>query len=193
MIDVEYLHVQADADTECILRMCLDLLALQRLEAAGSNSSENADTLHAATEPAQALQTKGRPEKCPSGQAFSAAPASEDNSPVSDLNAAVAAGGATAAGSPADGRAGAAAASSSSDAQPPRPPLPPLRHADFSLLQCHPVSLSERDAQQWRRAMAFLLAALERSGWPQPLPPQVRSQRFLGRMLTPKQKQKAKR
>lgn len=156
---------------ECILRMCLGLLALQRLEAAAGEAVEGGSSSQAGTVigSAQITHADGRLEAPPSGQTADAAPAGGKIGQTAGGQAAAAA-----AGSDADEHAGDDTASGSSGAQPPPPPLPPLRHADFALLQCHPVSGSERDAQQWRRATAFLLAALQDSGWPEPLPSQVR-------------------
>jgi hypothetical protein len=122
---------QADADMECVLRMCLDLAALQRLAAPGGDAAHAIDGgPQAAQHEAQGSSGHGR----------------DANSKCSTET------------TEADHAGGISGC----------PPLPTLTHTDFQLLQCHPVAMSERDAQLWRRALALLHAVLQRTDWPRP-------------------------
>lgn len=136
---------QADTDMECVLRMCLDLAALQRLAAPGGAAA------HAIDGWPQAGLHEALPGDTPPVAAQHEAQGSSGHG--SDANSKCSTG---------TTEAGHAVGISAC------PPLPTLTHSDFQLLQCHPVALSERDAQLWRRALALLQAALQRTDWPRP-------------------------
>lgn len=125
---------QADADMECVLRMCLDLAALQRLAAADSDAAGRAGAAapkDAGAQPASE-PVEGRPGA-----------GSEAPGPTSSAAASSAAGSANATAYMATTSAAPQIATGIND-----PPLPQLSCGDFELLQRHPVSVSERDAQQ---------------------------------------------
>lgn len=132
---------QADADMECVLRMCLDLAALQRLAAPGSVSApafgKSAHAVPPANEPPPgAVQSHAHSSSCGSNSISTSLAAGNDVKHTADSSV--------------------------------HPPLPALSFSDFQLLQCHPVAVSERDAQQWRKGLTFLQAALQRNGWSEP-------------------------
>ena len=142
---------QADTDMECVLRMCLDLAALQRLAAPGG------DAAHATDGGPQAGLHEALPGDTPPVAAQHKAQGSSGHGSDANSKGSTESNGADHAG----GISGC-------------PPLPTLTHSDFQLLQCHPVALSKRDAQLWRRALALLQAVMQRTDWPRP-PSSVRT------------------
>lgn len=175
---------QADADMHCIIVMCLGLLALQRMaNEAGSGPSASGEAAVAATGMAAGTAAAGK--------AAEPAALSQRGGPAQPREPA------TPGGSSPPPTAARPEGAEGTQPQPeatqhpsaPQPAAaqcqitgfqaagfaaPALRpgHADFELLQFHPGALSERDAQQWRRATAFLQTALRRAGWPD-IPSQV--------------------
>lgn len=172
---------QADADMHCIIVMCLGLLALQRManeagsglsgEAAVAATGMAAETAAAGkeAEPA-ALSQRGGPAQPPEPATAGGSSPPPTAARPEDAE-----------GTQPEPQPGATQHPSTQQPAAAQCQIagfdgfaaPALRpgHADFELLQFHPV-LSERDAQQWRRATAFLQTALRRAGWPD-IPSQV--------------------
>jgi len=167
---------KADADMECILHMLVDVLALKHLESGGVNCGRSQIFLGGAADLNGGMANR--------------------NGSTSNRNdgSAIPAEHGCGSGWSRDGVKGCSgreesqlsAANMSSHAQLPQQGQEQQQgghcHGDFELLQFHPDSMSQRDLQEWRRALRHLRTALERAQWPQPAPPEAVLLSWVGRI-----------